>query len=79
MPSSSSVRSACSLSRMRIVAPSPRWVGRVVIRRSTLRPSTLTLTRPSWGTRFSAMSSSLMILTREITPETIRFGTRAAS
>ena len=62
-----------------MVTPSPRWVGRVVTRRSTLRPSTLTLTRPSWGTRFSAMSSSLMILIRETTPETIRFGTRAAS
>ena len=44
--------------------PSPRWVGRVVMRRSTLRSSTLTQTRPSWGTRFSAMSMSLMIFTR---------------
>ena len=42
MPSSSSVRIACSLSRMRIVQPSPRWVGSVVTRRSTLRSSTLT-------------------------------------
>ena len=49
MPSSSSVRSACDLSRMRIVAPSPRWVGTVTTRRSTLRSSTLTATRPSCG------------------------------
>ena len=43
------------------------------------RSLTLTATRPSCGTRFSAMSSSLMILIREITPATIRRGTRAAS
>ena len=34
MPRSSSVRWALLSSRMRIVAPSPRWVGRVVTRRS---------------------------------------------
>ena len=74
-----SVRSACDLSRMRTVAPSPRSVGTVTTRRSILRSSTLTATRPSWGTRFSAMSSSLMILMRETTPATIRLGTRATS
>ena len=37
MPSSSSVRCALLSSRMRIVAPSPRWVGRVVTRRSMRR------------------------------------------
>ena len=52
--------------------------GNVVIRRSILRSSTFTLTRPSCGTRFSAMSIALMIFTRETTPETMRFGTRAA-
>ncbi len=50
-----------------------------MIRRSTRRFSTETLTRPSWGTRFSAMLRSLMIFTREITALTIRFGTWAAS
>ncbi len=79
MPSWSSERSALSLSRMRIVAPSPRWVGKVVTRRSIWRSSTLTPTRPSWGTRFSAMLRSPMIFSREITAETIRFGTWAAS
>ncbi len=64
---------------MRIVAPSPRWVGSVVTRRSTRLSSTVTPTRPSCGTRRSAMSSSLMILIREITAETIRRGTWAAS
>ena len=44
-----------------------------------LRSSTLTLTRAVLGMRFSAMSRSLMIFTRETTPGTIRFGTRAAS
>ena len=73
------MRWALSLSRMRIVAPSPRWVGRVVMRRSTRRSSIVMLTRPSWGTRFSAMLRSLMILTREITALTIRLGTCAAS
>ena len=73
------MRSASASSRIRIEAPSPVWVGRVVTRRSIRRSSTITPTRPSCGTRFSAMSSSLMILIREITPATIRFGTRAVS
>ena len=59
--------------------PPRACVGRVVTRRSMRRSSTLTPTRPSWGTRFSAMSSSLMILMRETTPATMRFGTRAVS
>ena len=60
--------------------PSPLCeVGSVVMRRSTFRSSTFSETRPSCGTRFSAMSMSLMILMRETTPATIRFGTRAAS
>ena len=64
---------------MRIVDPSPRWVGKVVTRRSIRRSSTETLTRPSWGTRFSAMSSSLMIFRREMIAPVIRRGTWAAS
>ncbi len=79
MPRSSSERWALPSSRMRIVAPSPREVGRVVTRRSMRRSSTETLTRPSCGTRFSAMSSSLMIFSREITALIIRFGTWADS
>ena len=64
---------------MRIEQPSPRWVGSVVTRRSIFLSSTLMLTRPSCGTRFSAMSMSDMSFTRETTPEIIRLGTRAVS
>ena len=44
-----------------------------------MRSSTVTLTRPSWGIRFSAMSMSAISFTLETTPAIIRFGTRADS
>ena len=52
------------VSRMRITVFSPRAVGKVLIRRSILRPSSITWTRPSWGSRRSLMSSAAMILMR---------------
>ena len=45
---------------------SPKIVGSVETRRSIVRFSTLILMRPSCGTRRSAMSSSDMILRREM-------------
>ncbi len=54
--------------------PSPWTLGSVTTRRSTWRPSTTRPMRPSWGRRFSAMSSSAMIFTRETAPAAIRRG-----
>ena len=54
--------------------PSPCTEGMVTMRMSTVWPSTFRPTRPSWGTRFSEMSRSAMIFTRETTPATIRRG-----
>ena len=54
--------------------PSPSTRGMVTTRVSMAWPSTVSETRPSWGTRFSAMSRSAMIFTRETTPATIRRG-----
>ena len=51
-----------------MTAPSPWTLGSVTTRRSTWRLSIVSPTRPSWGSRFSAMSRSDMIFTREITP-----------
>ena len=56
MPSASSPISACDLSRMRITIPSPSTRGIVTTRVSIAWPSTVSETRPSCGTRFSAMS-----------------------
>ena len=58
------------LSSSRMTIFSPHRVGSTDTRksRSRLRSSTfiLILMRPSWGSRFSAMSSFAMILTREM-------------
>ncbi len=53
-----------SLSRMRMTASSPCTVGMMDTRKSMERPRSFTRKRPSWGTRFSAMSSSAMTLMR---------------
>ena len=53
---------------------SPWTLGSVTTRRSTWWPSIVRLTRPSCGTRRSAMSRSAMIFTRLMTPETMRLG-----
>ena len=62
-----------------MTTPSPWTLGSVTTRRSTWRPSIVRPTRPSCGMRRSAMSRSAMILMRETTPATIRFGTVVAS
>ena len=54
------------LSRIRITIFSPKMVGMLETRRSMVRFTTLILMRPSWGSRRSAMSSSAMILRREM-------------
>ena len=54
--------------------PSPSTRGIVTMRVSMAWPSTVSDTRPSWGTRFSAMSSEAMIFTRETTPAVMRLG-----
>ena len=74
MPSKSSPMSACDLSRMRITIPSPSTRGIVTTRVSIAWPSTVSDTRPSCGTRFSAMSRLAMIFTRETVPAIMRFG-----
>jgi hypothetical protein len=53
-----------SLSRMRMTASSPWTEGMIETRKSIDRPRIRTRKRPSWGTRFSAMSSSAMTLMR---------------
>ena len=74
MPSWSRPISAWVLSRIRMTTPSPSTWGMVTTRRSIAWPSTVSDTRPSCGTRFSAMSRLAMIFTREIVPGTIRRG-----
>ena len=74
MPSASRPISACDLSRIRMTMPSPSTRGIVTTRVSIAWPSTVSDTRPSCGTRFSAMSRSAMIFTREITPAIMRRG-----
>ena len=54
--------------------PSPSTRGMVTTRVSMACFSTVSDTRPSCGTRFSAMSRSAMIFTREITPAIMRRG-----
>ena len=62
-----------------MTAPSPPTSGSVATRTSMRRPSTFSAVRPSCGMRRSAMSSSDMILMREMTPATRRRGMRVAS
>ena len=54
-----------SLSSTRSTAFSPCTVGMMDTRKSISRPLYRTLNRPSWGTRRSAISSSLMTLMRD--------------
>ena len=64
------------LSRMRMTIDSPWTLGSVTTRRSTGWPSIVRPTRPSCGTRRSAMSRSDMIFTRLMTPATMRLRDR---
>ena len=79
MPSWSSSICALDESRMRMTQDSPQEVGSVTTRRSMRLVSSSMVTRPSCGTRRSAMSSSDRILMREMTVGTIFAGTEAAS
>jgi hypothetical protein len=79
MPSCSMLISAFDESRMRITTFSPYCAGSVATRRSIALPSTTVETRPSCGTRRSAMSRSDRILIREVTAGTADTGTIAAS
>jgi hypothetical protein len=49
---------------MRMTTSSPWMDGITETRKSMVRPLRRSRKRPSWGTRFSAMSSSDMTLTR---------------
>ena len=49
-----------------MTASSPWTLGMIDTRKSMVLPGTRSLKRPSWGTRFSAMSSSAMTLMREM-------------
>jgi EmrB/QacA subfamily drug resistance transporter len=77
-PSASSVIGPRLLSRTRMTTASPSTVGRVTTRRSITRSSIASETRPSWGSRRSAMSRLVMILIRETAAATMRRGTRDA-
>ena len=57
-------RPAC-LSSRRITTRSPLLAGKVETRTSTSRPPMRSPMRPSWGMRFSAMSSRAITLMRE--------------
>ena len=57
-----------------MTSPSPSTRGMVTMRVSMACFSTVSDTRPSCGTRFSAMSRSDMILMRETTPAIMRRG-----
>ena len=62
------------LSRRRRTTLSPKAVGMVETRISTLRSATLISIRPSWGSRFSAMFSFAMIFTRDTNGDWIFLG-----
>ena len=66
MPTDSRLSLLSLLSSRRSTARSPWALGRVVTRTSTARVPMRRLMRPSCGRRFSAMSSSAMIFSREI-------------
>ena len=79
IPSCSMLIIALEESRMRITTFSPYCAGSVATRRSIALPSTTVDTRPSCGTRRSAMSRSERILMREVTAGITESGTIAAS
>ena len=68
-PSTLNSNLALPLSRIRRTTLSPCIVGSVETRKSTSLPRTASFTRPSWGSRRSAMLSLAMILTRETMAE----------
>ena len=66
MPTDSRLSLLSLLSKRRSTARSPWALGRVLTRTSTARVPMRSEMRPSWGRRRSAISSSAMILRREI-------------
>jgi len=66
MPTASRLSLLSLLSSRRSTARSPWALGRVETRTSMARVPRRRLMRPSWGRRFSAMSRSAMIFSREI-------------
>ncbi len=73
-PSSSIRVRRFRLSRMRMTSFSPSSVGIDDTRRSMSRPSAFSRTRPSWGSRFSAMSILPITFTRETIAECMPAG-----
>ena len=65
MPRYGRVRRSACLSRMRSTTRSPFAEGSVETRTSTSRPPMRSVILPSWGTRFSAMSSFAITLMRD--------------
>ena len=80
-PSSVNVGGRRDLSRRRITTPSPSTVGSTATRMSSGRPATPAASeiRPSCGLRRSAMSSFASTLSRVVTAEASRFGSRCIS
>ena len=65
---------ALEASRIRITTFSPNSVGSVLTRKSIALLPNFSFIRPSWGTRFSAMSMRLMTLMREASLSLIAIG-----
>ena len=79
-PSASMPSLALLGSRIRITIFSPNSVGSVLTRKSITRSGpTLSFMRPSWGTRFSEMSSREMTLMREASLSLMAIGGEAIS
>ena len=75
-PSSSTLRIAARLSRIRITTFSPLIVGIIETRMSTVRVPALTPIRPSWGLRRSAMSIFARIFRRDTVAACSSAGTK---
>ena len=78
-PRSSKLFSTDDLYRSLITTLSPHDVGTVETLTSMSLPPILSLMPPSWGFLLSAMSSSDMIFTREMTEDCTVFGTAVTS
>ncbi len=79
MPVSVSDRMPEDWSSRRITTDSPYCTGMVEIRTSTSRPRTFMLKRPSWGRRFSEMSSPATSLRRSTSAWAMRTSLRMFS
>ena len=79
MPSEASVGAGAPEFVIRSVTFSPNVVGRIATRMSTERSPVRSDMRPSWGTRFSAMSSSAITFRRLVIGGWRFLGTEASS